>query len=79
MAISTVVCYKTKKPVYYNKGTKWEKTCSDFLAYYTFKSVADAEIEVAEINATRPEKLWNGEPINWEEIDHFYVSQQEEM
>ena len=25
------VCYTTKEPVVYNKGTKWEKTCSDFL------------------------------------------------
>ena len=25
------VCYTTKEPVVYNKGTQWEKTCSDFL------------------------------------------------
>ena len=25
------VCYTTKEPVVYNRGTQWEKTCSDFL------------------------------------------------
>lgn len=29
-----VVCYKTKEPVIYNKGTQWETTCDTFLSFY---------------------------------------------
>lgn len=25
------ICYKTKTPTYYNKGTEWESSCSTFL------------------------------------------------
>lgn len=75
----TVICYKTINPVYYNKGTKWEKTCDTFLAYYTYKTREAAEQEVAEMNANHPAKLWNGEPIDWEKIAYFFVDEQEEM
>ena len=73
------ICYKTREPVYYNKGTKWEKTCDHFLAYYTYKNDADAQAEVDKLNTEHPDKLWNGEPIDWAKIDHFFVNKQEEM
>lgn len=75
----TVVCYKTKNPVYYNKGTKWETTEDRFLSYYAGKSREAAQKDVDEINRTKPERLWNGYPIDWEEVDYFYVDDQEEM
>jgi len=77
--MSTVVCYKTKTPVYYNKGTQWEKTHDVFLAYYTFKSVEEAQKEVDELNATKPAKLWNDAPIDWDDVAYFFVQQQGEM
>lgn len=77
--MSTVICYKLKNPMVFNKGTKWESSCSTFLAYYTAKNEAEAQKEVDEINATHPEKLFNGEKINWDEIEKFYVDKQEEM
>ena len=75
----TVICYQTINPVYYNKGTKWEKTCDTFLAYYTYKTVEEAKREVEIMNATHPEKDGCGNPINWNEIAHFFVDEQEEM
>lgn len=75
----TVICYTTKEPVYYNKGTKYEKTENTFLAYYTYKTVEEAQREVDTLNATHPAKLWNGERIDWTKIDSFFVSEQEEM
>ncbi len=77
--MSTVICYKMKEPVYYNKGTKWEKTCDSFLAYYTYKTVVEAEQEVKEINSTKPAKLWNDAPIDWNKVAYFFVSEQGEM
>ena len=77
--MSTVICYKMKEPVCYNKGTKWEKTHDEFLAYYTYKNVEEAKKEVEEINRTKPAKLWNGAPVDWEKVAYFFVSEQEEM
>ena len=75
----TVICYKTITPTYYNKGTKWEKTCDEFLAYYTYKTVEEANREVEEMNANHPTKDACGNPIDWTEIAYFFVSEQEEM
>lgn len=75
----TVICYTTKEPVYYNKGTKYETIENTFLAYYTYKTVEEAQREVDTLNATHPAKLWNGERIDWTKIDSFFVSEQEEM
>lgn len=75
----TVICYKTKTPTIYNKGTKHESYCDQFLAYYTYKNQEEAQKEVDEINATKPDKLWNDTPIDWERIDYFFVDDQEAM
>lgn len=75
----TAVCYKTKAPVVYNKGTKWETTEDKFLSYYTYKSQEEAQKEVDEINRTKPEALWNGQKIDWTKTDYFFVTDQEEM
>ena len=76
----TVICYKLKTPIYYNKGTKYEKSCDHFLAYYLYgASLEEGQEEAENINKTKPEKLRTGEKINWDEIDYFYASQQEDM
>lgn len=77
--LAPVICYKTKKPVYYNKGTKWETTCDKFLAYYGHGTFEEAQKEADEINRTKPEKLFNGTPIDWEKVDYFFAGEQEEM
>ena len=62
----TVIIYKTKQN-------------ETYLAYYTYKTVEEAQKEVDKINSTKPEKLWNGEKINWDRIEKFMVNEQEEM
>lgn len=68
--IKTVICYKVKKPMFH---------CNSFLAYYTYKSVAEAEKECEQLNKEKPAKLWNGRPIDWNNVEYFFASQQEEM
>ena len=75
----TVICYKTKVPTIYNKGTKYESRCDTFLSYYVYKTKEKAQIECDEINRTKPNKLWNGKEIDWNKIDYFYVDEQEMM
>lgn len=62
----TVICYETKQG-------------DTYLAYYTYKTKEEAQQEVNELNTTKPAKLWNGELINWANIDHYFVDEQEEM
>ena len=75
----TVICYKTTEPTYYNKGTENEKACDTFLAYYTYKTIEEAQAECDKLNAEHPEKLWNGERINWAKVAYFFINEQEEM
>lgn len=75
----TVICYKTKVPTIYNKGTKYEKSCDKFLSYYTYKTKEQAQIECDELNTTKPHKLWNDKDIDWSIIDYFYVDEQDMM
>lgn len=63
------------KTIIYFKNKDNEK----YLAYYTYKTTEEAQKEVDKINAEKPEKLWNGEKINWEETEKFFVGQQKEM
>ena len=73
----TAICYKTKEPVYYNKGTKNEKTCDHFLSYLTWKDEKAAQEEVDKLNAEKPNTLWNGIKVDWNTVDHFFVNIQE--
>lgn len=75
----TVVCYKLKKPIIYNKGTDYEMSEDKFLAFYSYKTEEEAQEEVDIINKKKPERLWNGKELDWNEIDYFFVSKQEEM
>lgn len=74
-----VVCYRTTRPTIYNAGTRYEKSCDHFLAYYTYRPIEQVREEVERLNTERPERLWNGERINWTEVAYFYVDEQEEM
>lgn len=73
----TTINYVTKEPTIYNKGSKWEASCDTFLAYYTYKTIEEAKAEVEEMNRTHPTYAGNGEPINWEKIDHFFIDEQD--
>lgn len=76
--MSTVICYKQSEPTIYNKGTIHEKSCDTFLAYYTYKSVEEAQKEVDEINTNKPERLFNRELAHCDTRTYF-VQEQPEM
>lgn len=75
----TVICYKTIEPKYYNKGTKYESSCDEFLAYYTYQTIEEARKTVEEMNKKHVEKDGAGNPIDWTKIAYFFVDEQEEM
>ena len=75
----TVVCYRTKEPVVYNRGTKSEERCDSFLSYYTYKTPQEAQKEVDTINSTKPDRLCNGDKVDWSVVKEFFVDEQEEM
>lgn len=62
--------YKVKTPFY---------GCTEFLAYYTHKTAEEAKAEADKLNSEKPAKLWNGKPIDWNEVEYFFASEQEEM
>ena len=51
-----VICYKTKTPTVYNRGTRYEKTCDTFLAGYGEKTPEENKAFVKELNSN-PEKF----------------------
>lgn len=69
--LKPVVCYMTKQPI---EGTN----SNHFLAYY-HNSMEEAIKDCEKLNAEHPATLWNGLPLDWNIIDHFYVGQQEKM
>ena len=73
----TVVCYKLKEPVVYNKGTVYESKCDHFLAYQTYETLEEAKKICEILNKTKPATLWNGEPIDWTQVEKFYADRQE--
>lgn len=72
------ICYKTKVPEIYNKGTKWEKAVDTFLAYYYMGTLEQAKEIVRKLNEEKPEKLFNGLPADCENRTYF-VEEQKEM
>lgn len=75
----TTICYKTKTPVYYNKGTEYEKSCDQFLAYMTWKTIEKAQEEAEKLNIEKPTVLWNGEKVDWNKVDYFFADCQEDF
>ena len=75
-----VILYKTKKPIIYNQGTKYEKECDTFLAVYSYGSFSGAESMCRKLNKDADFRK------EWEDrhhIDHepktYFASEQEEM
>lgn len=73
------VCYKTRKPVVYNEGTKYETTCNTFLAYYSGKNRTELENYVNMVNAEKPETVEIFGKVDWNEIECFFINEQEQM
>lgn len=77
--MANALCYKTKNPVVYNKGTKWEKQDDEFLAMYVSYNDIKAQAIANDLNKNKPAMLPNGRPIDWNEIDYFFINKQDEM
>ena len=71
------VCYNTKEPVVYNRGTQWEKTCSDFLFVQARKD--NGTELVNKLNAMLAAGVEKYELLDMTKIDHFYLDKSEEM
>lgn len=56
-----------------------EKNGNEFLEYYTCQNISNAEKSIEKINTEKPETLWNGEKIDWNITENFFVNKQEEM
>lgn len=76
--MAIVICYKTKTPVIYNKGTQYEKKIDEFLAYYFHGTMEQAKEVVEKLNNEKPEKLFNGLPADCGNRTYF-IHEQEEM
>ena len=71
------VCYTTKEPIVYNKGTQWERTCSDFLFMQAHKDNGTELVD--KLNAMLAEGVEKYELLDMTKIDHFYLAESEEM
>lgn len=77
--MANALCYKTKNPVIYNKGTKWEKQDDEFLAMYVSYNDTEAQTIVEKLNKDKPTILPNGRPIDWNNVEYFFINKQDEM
>ena len=68
--MKTVICYETKNPMFGR---------NNFLAYYTNKNLEAGQAEAEKLNTEKPEKLFNGQPIDWNNVEYFFINKQGEM
>lgn len=73
------ICYKTKVPTIYNKGTEWEKSCDTFLLCYFYGTDEEVQAEIDRLNAEKPNTTTGGVMIDWTNIDHLFLHRQGEM
>lgn len=64
VAMMPVVCYRTKRG-------------DEYLAYYHHNKET-AQHEVDKLNKDKPQKMWNGVKIDWDDVVEFFVDEQEE-
>ena len=82
MSIVKSICYKTKTPIIYNEGTKWESSCDEFLAFQCGDwSEEEARAFCDEYNA---KEGWGDLPryykgVDWNEVDHLMPGESYEM
>lgn len=65
VAMMPVVCYRTKRG-------------DEYLAYYHHNKET-AQHKVDKLNKDKPQKMWNGINIDWDDVVEFFVHEQEEM
>lgn len=70
--------FEDKRPMC-NVVCEMHKNGEHFLTYYSYCSDEIVQKEVDTLNSEKPDKLFNGLPIDWEKIEYFYVSKQRAM
>lgn len=65
------ICYKLKNPVTFN-GRDFH---TEFMSYVLYDNRENAEKVVEKLNQEKPGKLFNGEKIDWDRIDYFFVNE----
>lgn len=75
--LQTVICYKTIQPIVYNKGTKYECSDDEFLAFYTGMTLDQAKAYLEEVNATHAETWLGGSPVKWDNVAYYFADEQE--
>ena len=74
------ICYKVKKPVVYNKGTVWEKSCDTFLACYGGSAeYTQRKVNKLNSNIFAKAQFCAEHRLVASDIDYFFVNQQEEI
>ena len=79
MNMVNVICYKTKTPVVYNKGTTYEKSCDHFLCCYGYIDEEANKRLVDSLN-NDPEKFrafCEERRLNPDNVTYFYHHRQE--
>ena len=79
MTTTNVICFELKKPIVYNAGTAYEKTCNTFLACYGNRDAEQNIAYVDTLNANEAEgrKFCEAHGLNYENIKCFHHHQQE--
>ena len=73
------LCYKTKEPVVYNKGTGYETSCDHFLLGYIGYDEEHAQKVCDDLMRHKNATTSSGITIPWDEIDYLYIHEQEEF
>ena len=73
------ICYKTKEDVVYNKGTKYETKCNEFLYKYTYKDKEKANAEIDALNEMLKAGVEKYDGLEMNNIKEFFLNEQEEM
>lgn len=77
--LMNTICYKQKVPTVYNRGTKYEKSCDDFLYQYVCGNDEYAQKVADELNLMLKEGVERRDNLDMTNIAYFYVHKQEEM
>lgn len=75
------ICYKTKEPVYYGKGTPQETSCDEFLLCYASRDKECAQQLCDRLMAHKEDRMSpvEGRHIPWDKVDYLFIYEQEEF
>lgn len=79
--MANTICYKLKKPVIYNQGTRYEKKQYTFLACYGYDDINDHNARLYELNTNEQarKKFCEYYRIDINNVEYFYNNIQDEF